>query len=163
MASGRSGLTKVLRGNRDVSDAAAMKFTEHSQEWLCYWCCATGAVLRRGFAAAPNWAVGTDDNGADLRYKDAGPSSHPTSSFAHVPRSILPYCCTFVCTCAAGRPPQCGSNVQSRKAQGTQAASRCRCETAWSSIRESRDGYRRQRWSATQSTERCRGRLRIPA
>src|SRR5579872_6765444 len=34
--------------------------------------CATGAVLRRGFAAAPNWAVGTDDNGADLRYKDAG-------------------------------------------------------------------------------------------
>src|SRR5579883_105732 len=104
MASGRSGLTKVLRGNRDVSDAAAMRFTPHSQEWLCYWCCATGAVLRRGFAAAPNWAVGTDDNGADLRYKDAGPSSHPTSSFAHVPRSILPYCCAFVCTCAAGGP-----------------------------------------------------------
>ena|SRR5579885_758230 len=45
MASGRSGLTKVLRGNRDVSDAAAMRFTPHSQEWLCYWCCATGAVL----------------------------------------------------------------------------------------------------------------------
>src|SRR5579885_805982 len=48
-------------------------------------------------------------------------------------------------------PHNVGSNVQSRKAQGTQAASRCRCETAWSSIRESRDGYRRQRWSATQS------------